>query len=136
MLIKSQSLNHLFFVFFNLLNIGSCSATLKFTVKDCDPTTGEPDSDKGYEDDYVVCISFSFKIGLFLYHPPFIKTSIYNGKWLFFFFIVGRCGNRRFGPCPAHSQNIVRHRLGRDGLCQRASRNLLFACSPHAGRSR
>jgi len=33
---------------------GSCSTTLKFTVKDCDPTTGEPDSDKGYEDDYVL----------------------------------------------------------------------------------
>lgn len=33
---------------------GTCSATLKFTVKDCDPTTGLPDSDDGYEDDYVV----------------------------------------------------------------------------------
>ncbi len=27
-------------------------ATLKFTVKDCDPTTGEPDSEEGYSDDY------------------------------------------------------------------------------------
>ena len=26
--------------------IGTVSATLKFTVKDCDPTTGEPDSDE------------------------------------------------------------------------------------------
>jgi len=33
---------------------GACSTTLKFTVKDCDPTTGEPDSDRGYEDDYVL----------------------------------------------------------------------------------
>merc|ERR1712203_250279 len=24
----------------------------KFTVKDCDPDTGEPDSDEGYEDEY------------------------------------------------------------------------------------
>ncbi len=27
---------------------------MKFTVKDSDPTTGLPDSDDGYEDDYVV----------------------------------------------------------------------------------
>jgi len=30
----------------------SIPATLKFTVKDCDPVTGEPDSDEGYSDDY------------------------------------------------------------------------------------
>ena len=34
--------------------IGTVSATLKFTVKDCDPTTGEPDSDEGYPDEYVL----------------------------------------------------------------------------------
>ena len=28
--------------------------TLKFMVKDCDPSTGEPD-EEGYEDEYVVC---------------------------------------------------------------------------------
>jgi len=32
--------------------VTTISATLKFTVKDCDPTTGEPDSDEGYSDDY------------------------------------------------------------------------------------
>jgi len=32
--------------------VATISATLKFTVKDCDPTTGEPDSDEGYSDDY------------------------------------------------------------------------------------
>ncbi|XP_057372762.1 coatomer subunit gamma-2-like [Daphnia carinata] len=37
-----------------LSSTGTCSATLKFTVKDCDPTTGQPDSDDGYEDDYVL----------------------------------------------------------------------------------
>ena len=30
------------------------SCTMKFIVKDCDPTTGEADDD-GYEDEYVVC---------------------------------------------------------------------------------
>ena len=25
---------------------------MKFTVKDCDPDTGEPDSDQGYDDEY------------------------------------------------------------------------------------
>lgn len=29
-------------------------ATLKFIVKDCDPETGIPDSDEGYDDEYVV----------------------------------------------------------------------------------
>lgn len=30
------------------------SATLKFSVKDCDPTTGLPDSDEGYDDEYML----------------------------------------------------------------------------------
>ena len=34
--------------------IGTVSAVLKFVVKDCDPTTGEPDSDDGYPDEYVL----------------------------------------------------------------------------------
>lgn len=34
--------------------IGTISSTLKFTVKDCDPSTGEPDSDEGYADEYVL----------------------------------------------------------------------------------
>ncbi|XP_067619303.1 coatomer subunit gamma [Eurosta solidaginis] len=29
-------------------------ATLRFVVKDCDPTTGEPDSDSGYEEEYML----------------------------------------------------------------------------------
>jgi len=32
--------------------VTSSAATLKFTVKDCDPATGEPDSDEGYDDEY------------------------------------------------------------------------------------
>jgi len=32
----------------------SFSCTLKFVVKDCDPNTGEPDDDEGYEDEYVL----------------------------------------------------------------------------------
>lgn len=32
----------------------SFSCTLKFVVKDCDPSTGEPDDDDGYEDEYVL----------------------------------------------------------------------------------
>jgi len=34
--------------------VGTMSPTLKFIVKDCDPNTGEPDSDEGYEDEYVL----------------------------------------------------------------------------------
>lgn len=33
---------------------GTISASLKFLVKDCDPDTGLPDSDEGYDDEYVV----------------------------------------------------------------------------------
>jgi len=32
--------------------VGTLTASLKFTVKDCDPTTGEPDTEEGYDDDY------------------------------------------------------------------------------------
>ena len=37
---------------------GTFLNTLKFNVKDCDPTTGEPDDDEGpgYEDEYVVSV--------------------------------------------------------------------------------
>ena len=37
-----------------LIVSGTFLNTLKFQVKDCDPTTGEPDSDVGYADEYVV----------------------------------------------------------------------------------
>ena len=33
---------------------GTFLCTLKFIVKDCDPVTGEPDTDQGYDDEYVV----------------------------------------------------------------------------------
>lgn len=38
---------------------GTFNATLKFQVRDVDPTTGEPESDEHYDDSYVV----GFKIG-------------------------------------------------------------------------
>ena len=34
--------------------IGSFSCTLKFNVRDCDPATGEPETDMGYDDDYIL----------------------------------------------------------------------------------
>ncbi|XP_021940044.1 coatomer subunit gamma-2 isoform X3 [Zootermopsis nevadensis] len=34
--------------------IGTFNATLKFLVKDCDPATGLPDSDEGYDDEYML----------------------------------------------------------------------------------
>eukprot|EP00118_Oscarella_pearsei_P025200 m.307724 g.307724 ORF g.307724 m.307724 type:complete len:877 (+) comp42710_c0_seq1:41-2671(+) len=33
---------------------GSFTCTLKFKVKDCDPNTGEPDADEGYDDEYLL----------------------------------------------------------------------------------
>ncbi|XP_049814828.1 coatomer subunit gamma isoform X1 [Schistocerca nitens] len=35
-------------------SVGTFSATLKFVVKDCDPTTGQPDSEEGYDDEYML----------------------------------------------------------------------------------
>ncbi|KAK7862012.1 hypothetical protein R5R35_002151 [Gryllus longicercus] len=35
-------------------SVGTFSATLKFLVKDCDPATGQPDSDEGYDDEYML----------------------------------------------------------------------------------
>lgn len=37
-----------------LSSAASFGATLKFIVKDCDPNTGEPDSDEGYDDEYML----------------------------------------------------------------------------------
>ncbi|KAL3269215.1 hypothetical protein HHI36_008297 [Cryptolaemus montrouzieri] len=34
--------------------IGTFGAVLKFIVKDCDPTTGLPDTDEGYDDEYML----------------------------------------------------------------------------------
>lgn len=47
-------------VFFFVLSV-TCTFTntLKFVVKDCDPSTGEPD-EEGYEDEYVVCVDLFF----------------------------------------------------------------------------
>ncbi|KAJ8947739.1 hypothetical protein NQ318_018001 [Aromia moschata] len=35
-------------------SIGTFGAVLKFIVKDCDPTTGLPDTDEGYDDEYML----------------------------------------------------------------------------------
>lgn len=48
------------------LFLGTFSATLKFKVRDCDPATGEPDTEDGYEDDYTV--SFTVLIFFFQFY--------------------------------------------------------------------
>ncbi|XP_061510592.1 coatomer subunit gamma isoform X1 [Anopheles gambiae] len=35
-------------------SIATLGATLRFLVKDCDPATGQPDSDEGYNDEYIL----------------------------------------------------------------------------------
>lgn len=47
--------------------VSSFSATLKFLAKDCDPATGVPDSDVGYEDDYLVRNLFHFLFNLIIH---------------------------------------------------------------------
>lgn len=43
------SSNNLIFI-----SLGTFGATLAYMVKDCDPATGLPDSDEGYDDTYMV----------------------------------------------------------------------------------
>lgn len=38
----------------SVLVTASFRCTLKFTVRDCDPATGEPDAEEGFPDEYVV----------------------------------------------------------------------------------
>ena len=37
---------------------GVLACTMKYTVKDCDPSTGEPDDEEGYADEFVVSIFY------------------------------------------------------------------------------
>jgi coatomer protein complex subunit gamma len=41
---------------------GALACTMKYTVKDCDPATGEPDDEEGYADEFVVSISVIYWI--------------------------------------------------------------------------
>ena len=34
--------------------MANLSPAMKFTIKDCDPMTGEPESEEGYEDEYAL----------------------------------------------------------------------------------
>ena len=58
---------------------GDCFETvsplMKFTVKDCDPDTGEPDSDQGYDDEYQL-EDLEITFGDFIQ----VKESIFE-KW-------------------------------------------------------
>ena len=46
---------------------GTFLNTLKFRVKDCNPETGEPDDDVGFDDEYVVRRGFFSTIVLCMY---------------------------------------------------------------------
>lgn len=41
-------------ILINILFTATFGATLRFVVKDCDPNTGEPDSEEGYDDEYML----------------------------------------------------------------------------------
>ena len=38
---------------------GTLACTMKYTVKDCDPATGQPDDEEGYADEFVVRVTLS-----------------------------------------------------------------------------
>ena len=44
----------------HFLVTGVFTCKLKFIVKDCDPTSGVPDDEAGYEDEYTVCLRFVY----------------------------------------------------------------------------
>lgn len=55
----------------------SLSCTLRFVVKDCDPSTGQPDSDEGYSDEYVL---EELDIGVCDFVQPVIKPN-FSAAW-------------------------------------------------------
>ncbi|PAA52236.1 hypothetical protein BOX15_Mlig030230g1 [Macrostomum lignano] len=55
----------------------SLSCTLRFVVKDCDPATGQPDSDEGYADEYVL---EELDIGVCDFVQPVIKPN-FSAAW-------------------------------------------------------
>lgn len=86
---------------------GSFNATLKFQVKDVDPTTGEPESDEHYDDSYVVRLLGS-------------RVIFDNCR-----FSAGRSGNRGGRSRAGHFQDELRWRLGADGRDQPGGRDVL-----------
>jgi coatomer protein complex subunit gamma len=64
--------------------ISAFNATLKFKVKDVDPTTGEPESSDTFDDTYIVR------------RLRDLKHRSKNG-------LVGHCGNSRGRLCPANA---------------------------------
>ena len=68
----------IFLHFFLFLVTCTFTNTLKFVVKDCDPSTGEPD-DEGYEDEYVVSNRNNPLSPMI--HIHILQTDL-NGSWL------------------------------------------------------
>ena len=63
---------------------GTFLNTLKFIVKDCDPNTGEPDDDQGYDDEYVVCYIHVVYFWILQYTLVFLRG---NTLCLFLFIV-------------------------------------------------
>ena len=55
---------------------GTFLNTLKFLVKDCDPNTGEPDDEVGYDDEYVV------SKGYIILCDVYFRVPVNRGKHL------------------------------------------------------
>lgn len=53
------------------------ACTLRFVVKDCDPATGQPDSDEGYSDEYVL---EELDIGVCDFVQPVVKPN-FSAAW-------------------------------------------------------
>ena len=64
---------------------GTFLNTLKFVVKDCDPNTGEPDDEVGYDDEYVVSTIINVANGVHLgvldslvhVHTRFLSVTVH-----------------------------------------------------------
>jgi coatomer protein complex subunit gamma len=61
---------------------GALACTMKYTVKDCDPTTGEPDDEEGYADEFVVrfllfsLVDFPIRKIIFFLSSKMLKSQL------------------------------------------------------------
>lgn len=71
-------------------SVATIPTTLRFTARDCDPITGVPDAEQGYNDEYMVQISLTF---LILRSLLFCRLQRAVNKSNKMFFSVGRLGS-------------------------------------------
>lgn len=62
-------------------SVATIPTTLRFMARDCDPTTGIPDADQGYRDEYMVrTLKVCFNIIIKIVHPHTHTHTHFNAQ--------------------------------------------------------